>query len=96
MARILVTGGAGYIGSHTAHFLLRLGHEVTVVDDLSKGYRHNVPDGLLKVASLHDRPALDAVFAATAFDAVIHFAAFIAVGESVREPEMYLDRKSVV
>lgn len=89
MARILVTGGAGYIGSHTAHFLLRLGHEVTVVDDLSKGYRHNVPEGLLTVASLHDRPALDAVFAATVFDAVIHFAAFIAVGESVREPEMY-------
>jgi UDP-glucose-4-epimerase GalE len=89
MPRILVTGGAGYIGSHTAHFLLRLGHEVTVVDDLSKGYRHNVPEGLLKVASLHDRTALDAVFAASAFDAVIHFAAFIAVGESVREPEMY-------
>ena len=89
MARILVTGGAGYIGSHTAHFLLRLGHEVTVVDDLSKGYRHNVPEGLLKVASLHDRAALDAVFAASAFDAVIHFAAFIAVGESVREPETY-------
>ena len=89
MARILVTGGAGYIGSHTAHFLLRLGHEVTVVDDLSKGYRHNVPAGLLKVVSLHDRAALDAVFAASTFDAVIHFAAFIAVGESVREPELY-------
>jgi len=89
MARILVTGGAGYIGSHTAHYLLRLGHEVTVADDLSKGYRHNVPEGLLKVVSLHDRPALDSLFAAKSFDAVIHFAAFIAVGESVREPEKY-------
>lgn len=89
MARILVTGGAGYIGSHTTHFLLRLGHDVTVADNLSKGYRHNVPAGRLRVVSLHDRPALDAVFAESRYDAVIHFAAFIAVGESVRLPEMY-------
>lgn len=90
MTKILVTGGAGYIGSHTTHFLLRLGHEVTVVDDLSTGYRHNVPEGRLRAVSLHDRPALDAVFAEASYDAVIHFAAFIAVGESVREPALYL------
>jgi len=89
MARILVTGGAGYIGSHTTHFLLRLGHDVTVADDLSKGYRHNVPEGRLRVVSLHDRPALEAVFAEASYDAVIHFAAFIAVGESVRQPALY-------
>jgi UDP-glucose-4-epimerase GalE len=89
MARILVTGGAGYIGSHTTHHLLRLGHDVTVADDLSKGYRHNVPDGRLQVLSLHDRPALDALLASVRFDAVIHFAASIAVGESVREAEAY-------
>jgi UDP-glucose-4-epimerase GalE len=89
MARILVTGGAGYIGSHTSHFLLRLGHDVTVADDLSKGYRHNVPEGRLRVVSLHDRQALDALFSERTYDAVIHFAAFIAVGESVREPELY-------
>ena len=89
MARILVTGGAGYIGSHTTHHLLRLGHDVTVADDLSKGYRHNVPDGRLHVLSLHDRQALDALFASAPFEAVIHFAAFIAVGESVREAETY-------
>lgn len=89
MARILVTGGAGYIGSHTTHHLLRLGHDVTVADDLSKGYRHNVPDGRLQVLSLHDRLALDALFASAPFEAVIHFAAFIAVGESVREAETY-------
>lgn len=89
MARILVTGGAGYIGAHTTRHLLRLGHDVTVADDLSKGYRHNVPEGRLQVLSLHDRRALDALFASTPFDAVIHFAAFIAVGESVREAETY-------
>jgi UDP-glucose-4-epimerase GalE len=89
MAKILVTGGAGYIGSHTTHYLLSLGHDVQVADDLSKGYAHNVPDGRLHRLNLLDAAALDALFAAHAFDAVIHFAAFIAVGESVREPELY-------
>lgn len=89
MARILVTGGAGYIGSHTTHHLLSLGHDVQVLDDLSKGYAHNVPEGRLHVVNLHDMAALDRVFSKGQFDAVIHFAAFIAVGESVREPEKY-------
>ncbi len=89
MARILVTGGAGYIGSHTTHHLLSLGHDVQVLDDLSKGYAHNVPEGRLHVVNLHDTAALDRVFSKGHFDAVIHFAAFIAVGESVREPEKY-------
>ncbi|MGO9239231.1 MAG: UDP-glucose 4-epimerase GalE [Bryobacteraceae bacterium] len=89
MARILVTGGAGYIGSHTAHYLLRLGHDVQVVDDLSYGYRHNVPEGRLHVLNLLDTAALDAVLARFEFEAVVHFAAFISVGESTRKPEMY-------
>ena len=89
MAKILVTGGAGYIGSHTTHYLLGLGHDVQVVDDLSKGYRHNVPDGRLHKLNLHDGAGLDALMAGAGFDAVVHFAAFIAVGESVREPEIY-------
>jgi len=89
MARILVTGGAGYIGSHTAHLLLEHGHDVHVVDDLSKGYAHNVPARRLHVANLHDAAALDRLFSAQRYDAVVHFAAFIAVGESVREPERY-------
>jgi UDP-glucose-4-epimerase GalE len=89
MAKILVTGGAGYIGSHTTHFLLKQGHDVQVVDNLSKGYRHNVPEGRLHVADLMDTGALDALFAAHSFDAVVHFAACIAVGESMQKPEMY-------
>lgn len=89
MARILVVGGAGYIGSHTTHFLLREGHDVHVVDDLSKGHRQNVPPGLLHVQSLHNRAGLRALFDKYEFDAVIHFAAFIAVGESMRKPELY-------
>src|SRR3954469_4092002 len=51
---ILVTGGAGYIGSQTTQVLLQRGYEVTVVDDLSRGYRHNVPAGLLRVMSTAD------------------------------------------
>lgn len=89
MARILVTGGAGYIGSHTAHLLLRDGHDVQVLDDLSRGYLHNVPEGRLHHLSLHDRPGLARLFQDGHFDAVIHFAAYIAVGESTRKPEMY-------
>lgn len=89
MARILVTGGAGYIGSHTTHHLLRLGHDVQVVDDLSRGYRHNVPEGRLHVLNLLDTAGLDALLKRFSFDAVVHFAAFIAVGESIRQPEMY-------
>jgi len=89
MASILVTGGAGYIGAHTAHYLLRLGHDVQVLDDLSYGYRHNVPDGRLHVLNLLDTNALDALLKQFSFDAVVHFAAFIQVGESARKPEMY-------
>ncbi|MEO8595103.1 MAG: UDP-glucose 4-epimerase GalE [Candidatus Solibacter sp.] len=87
--KILVTGGAGYIGSHTVRLLLKQGHDVAVVDNLSKGYRHNVPEGRLNVLDLHDTPALAKLMKAERFDAVIHFAAFIAVGESMREPAKY-------
>ena len=87
--RILVTGGAGYIGSHTVRLLLQQGHDVTVVDNLSKGYRHNVPPGLLHELDLADTAALIGLMKTKQCDAVIHFAAFISVGESMREPARY-------
>ena len=86
---ILVTGGAGYIGSHTARLLLRQGYDVTVVDDLSRGHRHNVDPRRLREVDLADTNAVCGVFAERPFDAVIHFAGFIAVGESMRAPETY-------
>ncbi len=87
--KILVTGGAGYIGSHTVHLLLQQGHDVIVVDNLSKGYRHNVPEGRLRVLDLADTSQLAALMREHGTEAVIHFAAFIAVGESMRVPERY-------
>ena len=87
--KILVTGGAGYIGSHTVCLLLAQGHDVVVVDNLSKGYRHNVPEGRLRELDLADTAALARLMREHGTEAVIHFAAFIAVGESMRQPERY-------
>jgi len=89
MKRILVTGGAGYIGAHTAHLLLRRGYQVTVVDDLSRGHRHNVAPERLRILPLADTDRLTELLRSQPFEAVVHFAAYIAVGESAREPEMY-------
>ena len=89
MSKILVTGGAGYIGSHTAQLLLKRGYEVVVVDNLSRGHRHNVDARRLRVLDLADTEALYLLMAAEQFHAVIHFAAYIAVGESTRIPEVY-------
>jgi UDP-glucose 4-epimerase len=87
--RILIAGGAGYIGSHMVKMLLDRGHEPTVVDDLSTGYRDAVLGGRIVEADFADRTALDALFASTHFDAVMHFASFIQVGESVKHPGKY-------
>ena len=87
--KILVTGGAGYIGSHTVRLLLDQGYDVTVVDNLSKGYRENVPAGRLVEMDISDTKALAAVLKESGAEAVVHFAAFIAVGESMREPARY-------
>ncbi|MGH3326198.1 MAG: UDP-glucose 4-epimerase GalE [Streptomycetales bacterium] len=87
--RLLVTGGAGYIGSVVSALLLESGHEVTVVDNLSTGYRDAVPEGARFVeADLLDSPALAAAVPA-GLDAVLHFAARSLVAESVREPGRY-------
>src|SRR5689334_21714769 len=87
--KLLVTGGAGYIGSHTVRLLLQRGYDVAVVDNLSKGYRHNVPEGRLFELDIANTGALAALMRQTGCEAVIHFAAFIAVGESMCVPEMY-------
>lgn len=87
--RILVTGGAGYIGSHTVRMLLRRGYEVTVVDDLSRGYRHNVEAHDFHQLRIQQTDAMAELLAG--HDAVIHFAAYISVGESMRVPEMYFE-----
>jgi UDP-glucose 4-epimerase len=81
--KLVVTGGAGYIGSVVTALLLEAGHEVIVLDNLSTGYREAVPEGARFVqASVSD---FEAVFSADdKIDAVLHFAAFIAAGESVR------------
>jgi len=87
--RLMVTGGAGYIGSHTVCQLLQEGHEVTVVDDLSMGCRHNVPAGSLHEMNIGDTAALTALMQQTRCEAVIHFAAIACVGESMQAPEEY-------
>ncbi|MBD0359026.1 MAG: NAD-dependent epimerase/dehydratase family protein, partial [Rubrobacter sp.] len=87
--KLLVTGGAGYIGSVVALQLLEGGHEVTVLDDLSKGHERAVPEGAGFVkGDLLDAEGLKEVFA-PGYDGVLHFAALSLVGESVERPELY-------
>ena len=86
---ILVTGGAGYVGSHAARWLARGGHEVWAYDNLSRGHRAATPAGRLIVGEVTDEPRLQAVFKEHAIEAVMHFAAFALVGESVAEPALY-------
>jgi UDP-glucose 4-epimerase len=87
--KILVTGGAGYIGSHMVRTLGEKGHEVVVLDNLSSGFRESILHGRLVVADLADSAMLDELFRREKFDAVAHFAACIVVDESVREPAKY-------
>lgn len=89
--KILVTGGAGYIGSVTVELLVGTGAEVVVLDDLSLGHRAAVhPRAELVVGDLADKAAVDEVLARTRPDAVMHFAARSQVGESMREPFRYV------
>jgi UDP-glucose 4-epimerase len=87
---VLITGGAGYIGSTTAEELLAAGHEVTVLDDLSTGHRGAVPDGAhLQVGSYGDAAAVTALLGRERVDAVLHCAARSLVGESMENPAKY-------
>ena len=91
MAQILITGGAGYVGSHCAKALAAAGHEGVVFDNLLFGHREFVRWGPLIEGDVRDGAALDAVFSAYRFDAVMHFAALAYVGGSVVAPGRYYD-----
>ena len=88
--RILVTGGAGYIGSVVAEELLADGHAVVVLDDLSKGHRGAVPEeAAFEPADVGHGPAFERVLRAHGIEAVVHMAAASLVGESVTDPGKY-------
>lgn len=87
--KVLVVGGAGYIGSHMVKMLLSEGHELVTFDNLSGGYRDAVLGGEFVLGDLADESALDTLFTKHKPQAVMHFASFIQVGESVRRPDMY-------
>lgn len=89
--KILVCGGAGYIGSHMVRYLLSQGMEVVVLDNLSTGHRESVAANLLEVADLLVPPSIDEIFARHRFDGVIHFSARSLVGESMKQPYAYYE-----
>src|SRR5688500_17310403 len=93
--RILVTGGAGYIGSHTAKRLAAAGHQPVVFDDLSQGHEWAVKWGPLERGSLSDPARLAEVFASRKIEAVVHFAANALVGESMTNPSKYFHNNTV-
>jgi UDP-glucose 4-epimerase len=93
--RILVTGGAGYIGSVVTAELLKAGHEVIVFDNLSRGHRSALPEAAtLVVGDVADRESLNLLFKSHVIDAVLHFAALIEVAESMKVPELYYRNNS--
>ena len=91
MARVLITGGAGYVGSHCAKALAAAGHNGMVFDNLTFGHREFVRWCPLIQGDIRDSSALDAVFQAHRIEAVMHFAALAYVGESVTAPSRYYD-----
>lgn len=92
MGKILVTGGAGYIGSHAVKALLQEGLEPLVLDDLSEGHREAVPDVEFVEGDCRDREVLDRILSGGAVTAALHFAARCYVGESVDAPRRYYSR----
>ncbi|EIJ43517.1 UDP-glucose-4-epimerase [Beggiatoa alba B18LD] len=95
MKTILVVGGAGYIGSHIVKQLLKAGYHVVIFDNLSTGYRKAVLGGEFFLGDLANRDDLQRVFQTYSIDAVMHFASFIQVGESVHQPNKYYQNNVV-
>jgi UDP-glucose 4-epimerase len=96
MSRVVVTGGAGYIGSHAVRALVDAGHAVAVLDDLSAGHEQSVPAGVPLVrAAIHDIETVRRLLLDHRADAVMHFAAWLAVGESVQKPIDYYQNNVV-
>ncbi|MGH7223906.1 MAG: NAD-dependent epimerase/dehydratase family protein, partial [Gemmataceae bacterium] len=93
--RILVTGGAGYIGSHAVRLFLSRGHDVWIYDNLSMGHRAAVPAERLVIGDLAETPRLDQALVEHRIEAVVHFAAFAYVGESVEQPAKYYQNNLV-
>ena len=89
MKKILVTGGAGYIGSHMVLQLQAAGYAVVVLDNFSGGHQASVSGAVCVEGNCGDAAVLQALFKAHRFDAVMHFAGFIQVGESVEDPAKY-------
>jgi len=87
--KVLVVGGAGYIGSHMVKMLSKAGHDVTTLDNLSNGYKDAVKYGVFVQGDIADADLLDKLFSKNEFDGVMHFASYIQVGESVEKPSMY-------
>ena len=95
MSRVLVTGGAGYVGSHVVRCLIEASREVVVLDDLSAGHRASVPGATLVEGDYGDAAALDRVLGDRAISAIVHMAGSTAVGESMSDPGLYF-RNNVV
>lgn len=89
MTTILITGGAGYIGSQNVKYLRAKGCDIVVLDDLSRGFADAVIDATFIHGGIGDAALLDRVFTAHRIDAVLNFASFIQVGESVQQPSLY-------
>lgn len=95
MKTILVAGGAGYIGSHTAKYLQKKGYNVIILDNLVYGHKEAVLEAKFEQADLKDKEAINKIFKKYKIDAVVHFAAFAYVGESVTEPKKYYQNNVV-
>ena len=94
MPKVLVTGGAGYIGSNTAQLLVRRGYRIVVVDDLSRGHQHNAGGFPFHKLNVLDTAELADLLVREQVDAVVHFAAYISVGESTEKPALYFANNS--